>query len=651
MDYSDEKKEKLNRLEKKLYSRNAPDIIDEGISKFGTKIDEETVTNPKVGWDEVRTNSFDELAARMSKVAQNKHTFVNKIFKASIVFFILAALIAVFVFLGGGNLVSSKNVDITVVGPISVPGGQEVAFDINIVNNNNTDLNSASLLIEYPDGTRSSSDLSKELDRERFSIESIKSGEAYRQNIKVTFFGEKESIKQTKISLEYRVENSSALFYKEKVHEVSISSAPVIITPTYPKEVNSNQDISFDIEVASNSKDSMGNFLMTVEYPFGFVFRDSSPKASFGNNIWSFSNLKSGEKRKISIKGSVVGQNNEEKVFRISAGTANENDERVIAVPLLELTESILVKKPFIGLDFSIEGKDGEVALKGGNSATAELVVRNNLPSRVFNTSVEVSFKGGAFDQLSVTPDSGGFFQSSNNTILWDKRTVVEFNDMAPGSERRLTFRFSPLVYSRIAQGVKPEIEISVKAKGERILDSGSVEPISASETRKVVLATDINLSSKVVRSVGNIENSGPVPPRVNIPTTYTVVWSVVNSFNQVSNVEVRATLPSYVKWTDQHAPSSESISFNPVTDQVVWNTGSVLPNTGFGTTKKEVYFQLEFLPSSSQVGDSPIIMSGASLSGIDKVTGARVEFTAGPLNTNFSGDPSFKNGNDIVVQ
>ncbi len=137
MDYSDEKKEKLNRLEKKLYSRNAPDIIDEGISKFGTTTDEEVVANPKVGWDEVRTNSFDELAARMSKVAQNKHTFVNKIFKASIVFFILAALIAVFVFLGGGNLVSSKNVDITVVGPISVPGGQEVAFDINIVNNNN----------------------------------------------------------------------------------------------------------------------------------------------------------------------------------------------------------------------------------------------------------------------------------------------------------------------------------------------------------------------------------------------------------------------------------------------------------------------------------------------------------------------------------
>lgn len=318
MNYSDEKKEKLNRLEKRLYSRNAPNIIDEsqdqsvGEEEVGDKI----VDSPKESWDQIRPSSFDELAARMSKVAQNKHTFVNKIFKLSILFFILAAIVATFVFLGGGNLVSSKNVDIKVVGPVSVPGGQEVSFDINIINNNNTDLNSASLLIEYPDGTRSPVDVSKELDRERFPIESIKSGETYRQNIKAIFFGEKESIKQTKISLEYRVENSSALFYKEKIHEVSISSAPVIITPTYPKEVNSNQDISFDIEVASNSKDPINNFLVTVEYPFGFVFKDASPKVFTSNNIWSFSNLKSGEKRKISIKGSVVGQNNEEKVFR-----------------------------------------------------------------------------------------------------------------------------------------------------------------------------------------------------------------------------------------------------------------------------------------------------------------------------------------------
>jgi len=648
MRYGDEKKEKLNRLERKLYSRNAPNIIDTGRSEL--KSDEEGAKETKESWQSVGENSFDELARKVSNMAHKKYHFIKKIFVFSILFFVIASGVATFVFWGGGNLVSSKNVDIKVVGPLSVGGGQEVSFDINIINGNNVDLNSASLLIEYPEGTRSANNLSKELNQDRFTLETIKSGESYSQNIKVVFFGEKESLKQLKISLEYRVENSSALFYKEKIHEISISSAPVIITPTYPKEVNSNQEISFNIEVASNSKDRISNFLVNIEYPFGFVFKEASPGASFGNNVWRFSDLNSGEKRTISIRGNVIGQDNEEKVFKINAGTAGENDERVIVIPFSQLTESILVKKPFIGLNVFIEGKDGNFASHGGDQISTRLTVRNNLPSRLFDTSVEVSFRGGAFNELSVMTNSG-FFQSFNDTILWDKRSVPELSDMDPGFEKDLSFRLSPFLYSNVAKGTKPEIEMIIKAKGERILESGSVEEIFATETRKIVLITDLSLSSKVVRSIGNIENSGPIPPKADVPTTYTIIWSISNSFNQASNVEVRATLPSYIKWTNLKNPQSEIFSFNQVTNEVVWNVGSVLPNTGFDSSKKEIYFQLEFLPSSSQIGQTPVLLGEASLSGFDKVVGLKIESKVPAVTTKFFEDPSFKTEYEKVVQ
>jgi len=68
--------------------------------------------------------------------------------------------------------------------------------------------------------------------------------------------------------------------------------------------------------------------LVNVEYPFGFVFKEASPKTFYGNNVWQFSNLNPGEKKNISIKGNIIGQDNEEKVFKINVGTANENDER-----------------------------------------------------------------------------------------------------------------------------------------------------------------------------------------------------------------------------------------------------------------------------------------------------------------------------------
>jgi hypothetical protein len=648
--YDDEKREKLEKLERKLYSRNTPNIIDKGRSTLNPLINREDETI-KEDWQNPKAGGFDELASKFSRATNNKYNFTKKILIFSIIFFVIACGVAAFVFLGGMNSVSSKNVDIKVIGPQSVAGGQEVSMDINVINNNNTDLESASLLVEYPIGTRSAADLSKELTQERFVLNKIKSGESFNQNIKAVFFGEKDNSKQLKISLEYRVANSSALFYKEKTQEISISSAPVIITSTYPKEVNSNQDISFDMEVSSNSKDKVNNFLVNVEYPFGFVFKEASPVASYGNNIWQFPNLNPGEKKTISIKGSIIGQDNEEKVFKINTGTASPDDERQIAISFSQLMESILIKKPFIGLDVLIEGKDSNFTAQDNGQINTKLVVRNNLPSRLFNISVEAAFKGAAFNRAEVFPGNDGFFQSFNDTILWDKRAVPEFSDMESGSQKELSFNLSPLLYANIAKGAKPEIEMTVSIKGERISDSGSTESISATETRKITLATNINLSSKTVRSVGNLENSGPVPPKVDIPTTYTVVWSLSNSFNQVSNVEVRATLPSYVKWTNLKSPSGEIFSFNPTTNEVVWNAGSLLPNTGFGSPKKEIYFQLEFLPSISQVGQSPVILNTASLSGIDKVTGSKIESKVPAVTTNFSGDPGFKAGDDRVVQ
>ncbi len=655
MQYSDSEKNKLNKLERKLYSRNGPSIIDTGRSEFKGKeegpvnIDETGET--KENWPEMKTDNFDELARRVSNMAHKKHSFVKKIFIFSVLFFVVACGVVAYVFWGGGNVVSSKNVDIKVVGPISVGGGQEVSFDVNIINNNNVDLSSASLSVKYPDGTRSAADLSRPLTQERFTLETIKSGQSFDQNIKAVFFGDKDSVKQIQISLEYRVQNSSALFYKEKIYEISISSAPVIITPTYPKEVNSGQEISFNIEVASNSKDKINNFLVKVEYPFGFNFESASPRASFNNNIWKFSGLEPGEKKTISIKGNIIGQNNEERVFKINAGEASENDERQIAVPFSQLTESVTVKKPFIGLGVFIGGQNGDFSTQGGSQVNTELKIMNNLPSRMFNTSVEVSFRGGALNEPSIVPSNNGFYQSSNDTILWDKRSVPGLSDMDPGAEQDLSFRLEPLLYSKIASGAKPDIEMTITAKGERILDSGSVEQVSATETRKIVLATDLLLTAKTTRSLGTIENSGPIPPKADTPTTYTVVWSITNTFNQVSNVEVRATLPSYVKWTNLKSPAAEILSFNTITNEIVWNVGSVLPNTGFSSSKKEIYFQLEFLPSVSQVGQAPILMGEASLSGVDKITGLKIESKVPAVTTNFYGDPDFKVGDDRVVQ
>ncbi|MEK7642676.1 MAG: hypothetical protein AAB392_02680 [Patescibacteria group bacterium] len=643
-------KNKLDRLEHKLYARKSPQNSFDKRGEFDEEVFDNNTSSVGLEWKDEKEGGFDNLASRMAKITQSKSNFIKKFFWVAASLFVVSLVVAGLVFFGGMNFISSENVDIKIVGQSSIGGGQEASFDIVIMNQNTTSLESVSLLVEYPLGTKVPNNLSEDLARERFNIESIKSGESYTKTISGVFFGEKESIKKIKLSLEYRVENSSATFFKEKDYEFSISSAPIIISATYSKEINSSQDFSFDIEIASNSSDNIENLLLKVEYPFGFILNSSSPKPFAGDNIWRFDSLSSGDKRKISVNGSIIGQDNEEKVFRISSGTASEEDDRSIAVLLSEIVESVLIKKPFIGINTSIAGSNGDYVGRGGSQIEGLIYLQNNLPDRLFNTQIEVSFSGGAFDELSVSPRQGGFFRSIDDTIIWESRSTPDLSEIEPGDTRDFSFALTPLTYNSLPKSGRPEIIMTIKAKGERVLESGSVDTVSSVESRKISLVSDVGLSAKTLRSLGSFENSGPIPPRANSKTTYTVVWSITNSFNQIGGVEVRASLPSYVRWTDLAEVDGGEFGFNPTTGEVVWSVGSVLPNTGISSSPKEARFQVEIVPSTSQTNTAPIIVGEATLIGLDKSTGSKVRAVAPPATTNFSLDPIYKSGDDKVV-
>lgn len=637
----------LNKLESKLNSRRSPDIIDVGRSDFVQENNNDELS--KNGWIDENESKLDSLAYYFSDKVYKKSSFIRKFFVGALVLFVLSTAGSIFMFFGGINFVSSQNVDIKVLGPTSIAGGQETSFELKIINNNNVALQSASLFVEYPVGTKSKKDSFKELSREKFSIERIDPGATHYQTIEPVFFGEKESIKEIKISLEYRVEKSSAIFLKEKKYELSISSAPIIISLTYPKEINANQNISLDVEIASNSQDSIQNLLLQVEYPFGFVFKDASVAPFADNNLWFFKELKSGEKKKFSIRGSILGQDNEEKVFRVNAGTSDDEDNKLISVNIVNLTESILIKKPFLSLSMDIGGEDGDYFGKGGESVGASIKLQNNLSSKIYKNNLKISFSGNAFDQLSVIPNQGGFFSSSDNAISWNLDDISNFDYIEPGDTRKVSFKITPRNALSLKFGSKPEVLMEIKATSERVLDSGSVEKIESSLVRKIVLITDLSMSTKTLRSVGNLENSGLVPPKVNTNTLYTVNWSFHNTFNQVNDVEARTKLPPYVRWTDEFYPKEEKIYFDSNTNEVVWRAGVVPSNTTENNLKK-VYFQLEFLPSTSQIGTTPNLTGEINFIGRDKITGVELGNSISPATINFASDPTFKMGDDKVI-
>ena len=140
-------------------------------------------------------------------------------------------------------------------------------------------------------------------------------------------------------------------------------------------------------------------------------------------------------------------------------------------------------------------------------------------------------------------------------------------------------------------------------------------------------------------------------PPQAGVETTYAMVLTLTNTTNQIDNAVVTATLPPYVRSTGKQSPSSENLKFNLDTGQVTWNVGTVAPNIGTnGSEPRQVAFEIGFTPSTSQIGQTPVLLQNIQLSGTDDSTGQPVTLTAPNVTTNLLGDTGFNSINATVV-
>lgn len=130
----------------------------------------------------------------------------------------------------------------------------------------------------------------------------------------------------------------------------------------------------------------------------------------------------------------------------------------------------------------------------------------------------------------------------------------------------------------------------------------------------------------------GDTPNSGPIPPRLGQETVFTIVWSLTNAFNDMKDVTVSAILPPYMRWKSIVLPTSERITYNEATGELVWEVGNLEAGVGFSRSARTVSFQIGFVPTVNQVGGTPILLEASRASGRDTFVNAVSSNEALPL-------------------
>lgn len=604
---------------------DALDRLEKTLNAKGTSTDirrsslHERASHTKKGWVHHEQTSPDR--------PRGKFGTLEWVFIASIAFFIVAAAVSGLLFISGNNTVSTRNVDIVVSGPNEIGAGETLPLQVVVTNRNAVPMQLTDLIMEFPDGTRSDVDLAVELPRIRESVGTIEPGESINRTIRARVFGEAGSDVVVKASAEYRVPSSNAVFVAETTYLAKINKSPATIVVSAFKEAVSGQSISFTVSVSSNAPELLKDVLLLAEYPPGFAFTSSTPGPSAGSAAWSLGDIEPGGERSITIHGVFTGEDGDERVIRFSAGSRRAGRDDAITAPLASSSATVSVTKPFLSAVLALDGSvSPEQIIKRGEEVRGDIRWTNNLPVRAQDVEIELAMHGAIIDKSKVRGDQG-FFRSGNQTILWSKETMPKLGDVSPGHSDIASFSFATLP---AASGFfkNPELTFTVTVRARRLSESNVPEVVQSTASTHVVVATDLALRTGLVR--GSVfSDTGPVPPKVDTETTYTVLWTVSNSSNAVANSAVSAILPSYVRWVGAISPANESVAYNPVGGIVTWNIGDLSENES-----KTLAFQIGITPSLSQVSSSPNLVTNQRVSGFDRFARITTEAAASPVTT-----------------
>lgn len=565
----------------------------------------------------------------------------KKFFIISAVFFIGALGFAFYKFSSDDLSVSNDKIDINIIGNAFTKGGDVLPLQIEITNKNNAKLELADLVVEYPKGAEDNDTEVVRLPKD--VIGTIKPGETIIRSVEVKLFGKEKSIRNIKVSLEYHPEGSNAIFTKDKYYPVIISIAPLSLIVDGPTSTTSNQPISFRVTATLNTSLPEESPILQITYPNNFVFDSAIPAPIVGNSVWDLSSLTPTNPIVVEVKGRLIGQDGDEQVFHAYAGTSGGSNQSVVNVVYSSVLQKVSIERPFLEANILVNGADqDDYAVSGGSAVSVEIKWANNLTTRITDGQIIASLSGNAFDRNAVSSTSG-FYDSANNQIIWDRNSSASLADISPGETGSVSFSFKPV--SLVGTTLKdPAVSIKVSIKGREPILGSTYNDINNFTEKTVKLLSNFQIASSASYA------SGSMPPKAETETYYVVTWTLSNTANNISGAEARSSLPIYVKWVNVVSGETEKITYNEVTREVVWNIGSVDPNTGINSNR-EASFIIAIKPSLSQVDTVPQLMNDLYLSGTDSFTKTTINDTKGPITTSIYNDANLQTSNGRVVQ
>ncbi len=531
-----------------------------------------------------------------------------------------------------------KGLTVSIVAPTSLQPGIPAEIAVNMSNESGSDLKEAQVSLALPDGlifvgTPGSRTV------ENHKVGNLPADQLTKEIFKVMPTTLQNTIVPVKAIVSYIPGTLSSRFEVGAQENVVIGEPGIQLNVAPPTKAFAGESFDTEISYKNVSNTAFDNVQIALAYPTGFTVKSATtPAFDEASTVWHIGPLPAGAQGTFLIKGFVVGQDNEN--FEIKATMSAAIGEGMYDIA----TQSAAVTELPSPLSIRVGVAPAADAIFGtGETLHYRLSYTNNTQTGLRDVIVRAKLIGEMLDLKSLNSD--GVLRATDNTIVWNASRVKQFAILPPSAIGYLEFSIQTKKSYPITRLSSKNYTVTVHAE----IESPTVPPGIATDktlglaelTSKIRGALTLNTLGYYRDAPSGILNSGVFPPKVGQPTQFTIHWLLRNMSTDVDTVHLRASLGPNVRYTGVYKTSvaSSSIVYNDRTQEISWDVAQIQATRGVLTDPLEMIFQAELTPAIDQVGGTPEIIQGTSVSYRDAFTGEQRTTSAAGVTTRLPDD------------
>ncbi len=577
----------------------------------------------------------------MTRLEHEYHRRTTRILLACVFFFaVLTAASWAGFFLFGPQGQSEVRVTLAFDAPIASVSGVPQTIQLTYKNQDRDPLGSAHITLRPPQGlviTRTEPP-STEITPLRWNLGTIPAGTDGTITITAIPYGLIEKTIPLQAVLTYKPANFNAEFQAiaEDTLEIRASGIDAELTGL-PEKITPGQETTLTLTYENKTDETFTDLLAVPDFPTTFTMTSrplpvdhakaspsAAPSNSSASNSFSIASLAPGARGVLEFKGSFTSSAKNAQIlnFRIIKNGSDTGLTLAQATATTEIQGGPLSAE----LSYSINNNQELRTARFNDQISLVLTITNNSSEALKNVSADITI----FSSLVPATEAGA---DSNGIIRIPKEGTISIEANA-GTQKTILL---PIVAS--ASSATPaviQIEANVRAGDLQM----KTNKLSISVTSNLKVDSSARYFGADQKPVG----SGPLPPRVGEQTSFEMRWRLSNSFHDLSNIGVIATLPQGVSWTDKKQAGSGTISFNPVNREVRW----IIPRMPISIPELNASFEVTVTPIEAQRGSLLPLLGVTRVEVQDTIVQAPFSTDAPSVSSSLDSDP-FARGKGVV--